>query len=198
MKRLCRTFLAMLGGGVIGVLFTPQAQAVPINGHITFAGTVTLDTSSAGTATAVTAWHFVGNVGTPHVASADGDFASTEGSSATFSAPWSFNTVATITNFWSVGGFSFDLTISSIVIQGFYLNGNGYVVVSGSGIVHGNGFDETAGTWSFTTQDPKAGGVFSFSAAAGSVPDGGSTVALLGATLVGVEGVRRLLARRSA
>jgi hypothetical protein len=57
----------------------------------------------------------------------------------------------------------------------------------------GNGFDPTFMTWSFTTQDPRTGRprVFSFSAASGSVPDGGSTVALLGLAIVGVEALRQ-------
>jgi hypothetical protein len=49
--------------------------------------------------------------------------------------------------------------------------------------------------WSFTTQS--AGGItrtsFSFSANNAAVPDGGSAVALLGLTLIGIEMLRRKL-----
>ena len=67
----------------------------------------------------------------------------------------------------------------------------GSVTVDGTGTISGNGFDMTNGTWSFTTQNPSAHARFSFSAATGSVPDGGSAVALLGIALVGIEGLRR-------
>ena len=56
------------------------------------------------------------------------------------------------------------------------------------------GFDATPGTWAFTSQN--AGGrphdVFSFSAntEAGAVPDGGMTLALLGAGLMGIAAFR--------
>jgi VPDSG-CTERM motif len=66
-----------------------------------------------------------------------------------------------------------------------------------SGIVSGNGFDNTAMDWSFTTQS--AGGTtrttFSFSANGAAVPDGGSAVALLGLALTGIEVLRRKLKR---
>jgi hypothetical protein len=193
MKILTKTSLALLVAGLISCsLFGPQAQAVPITGAITFGGTVTLDTTSAGTATAVLMWHEKDNTGTPFVTSADGSFSGLTGSAATFVAPWSFNSGA-IMGFWSVGGFTFDLISSHILFQG-----GGGVLVTGSGTISGNGFTPTLGTWSFTTQDPSAGvpPVFSFSASTGApgVPDSGSTVALLGVALVGVEVIRRKLA----
>ena len=195
MKRSGKLILAVLASGLIcGQLCAPHAQAVPISGNIAFAGTATLDSISAGNATAVMAWHFSGNTGTPYVAAADGDFAGALGLFATFNAPWHFG--SGLSPLWSVFGFTFDLLTSTITSQGFDQNGLGYVAVSGTGFVHGNGFDPTFGTWSFTTQDPSAGGSlprFSFSAATGTVPDSGSTVALLGLTLVGVEFLRRTL-----
>ncbi len=164
-----------------------RLNAAPISGTIGFGGTVSLDTSSAGNATQVVGWHFVGNTGSPIVSFASGDFASTVGMSAAFAAPWTFNMPSgpTIPSFWSVGSFTFDLMTSVIVSQG-YTNGNGYVSVTGTGVFHGAGFDDTPGLWSFTTQDPPAGGVFSFSAS-DAVPEP-STTALItaGAMLVGV------------
>jgi hypothetical protein len=193
MKTLTKTILAVLATGVIScALFSQQAQADPILGNITFGGAVTLDTGNAGTATAVTGWYGFGGVGSPRVIDADGDFLSfaTPGvSQAVFGAtPWFFNTVVPIVNFWSVGGFSFELTASSIFSQG-----GGGVIVTGYGWITGNGFDRTFGTWAFSTQNPGAGqpARFSFSSAEGTVPDSGSTVALLGLALVGVEAFRR-------
>ena len=54
------------------------------------------------------------------------------------------------------------------------------------------GFDNTVGSYLFTAN--QAGGTFSFSSSqAAGVPDGGTTIALLGLALVGVGAVRRKL-----
>jgi hypothetical protein len=188
MKHRSKTILAILATAVVtGGLFCQHVQASQITGDITFAGTVTLNTKSASTATIVTGWHGLGAGGMPQVASHDGDFNGFvgDGDAVTIAFPWSFNSGA-VPNFWSVDGFVFNLTSSSITVQG-----GGAVTVNGTGTISGNGFDLTGGTWSFTTQNPSARSRFSFSAAAGAVPDGGSGVALLGIALVGIEGLRR-------
>ena len=199
MKTLNKTILAVLVTGLIScALFSQEAQAVPITGGITFAGTVSLDTSSAGTATAVVAggWHGTGGAGMPTVQSRDGSFTAfvALGAPTTFTAlQWNFNS-GPVTSFWSVGGFTFNLTASSIFSQGGF---PATVTVIGTGIISGNGFTPTVGTWSFSSQDPSAGQppVFSFSAATGAVPDSGSTVAFLGLALAGVEALRRKMSR---
>src|SRR6266404_8619706 len=189
MKTLTKTILAVLATGLIScALFSQQAQAGMITGTITFGGSVNLNTASAGTATAVTGWHGFGGVGNPLVVDADGDFLTyvTPGvSSAVFATPWSFNSGA-VANFWSVGGFTFNLVASSIFMQGGNPAG---VVVTGYGWITGNGFDPTYGAWAFSTQDPSVGQTarFTFSAATGNVTDSGSTVAFLGLALIGVE-----------
>ena len=166
------------------------ANAVPISGNITFAGGVELDTPSAGTATEVLDWTGPGGTGMPIVISDDGSFSSVApGSAATFASPWSFNS-GPVTSLWSVGGFTFDLTSSSIVFQGGSPAG---VLVDGIGAVSGNGLSPEAMTWSFSTSDPGAAGVdsliFSFQVASGTtgaVPDGGTTAMLLGLGVLGL------------
>jgi hypothetical protein len=188
MKSLSKTILAVLVTAVVTCgLFCQHVQASQITGNITFAGTVTLNTKSVNTATIVTGWHGLGAGDLPQVASHDGDFNGfvADGDGVTIAFPWSFNSGA-VPNFWSVDGFVFNLTSSSITTQG-----GGAVVVDGTGTISGNGFDLTSGTWHFTTQNPSASSRFSFSAASGTVPDGGSGVALLGIALVGIEGLRR-------
>jgi VPDSG-CTERM motif len=192
MKSLLKTILvaAIITCG----LFAQHVQAVQITGNITFTGTCSLNTNSASTATMVTGWHGLGAGGLPQVASHDGSFNGivTDGDAVTIAFPWSFNSGA-VPNFWRVDSFVFNLTTSSITVQG-----GGSVTVNGTGTISGNGFDTTAGTWSFTTQNPSAHSRFSFSAASGSVPDGGSAVALLGIALVGIEGLRRSLQPKQA
>lgn len=176
----------------IGLASCVLVQATPITGNISFSGNAQLSPASAGTATEVTKWS--GTV----VEAGDGAFAGiATGTAATFtSTPWSFNTAIPMANFWQVGGFSFELLSSSIAFQ---LNAGkaSFVDVTGVGIVTAAGYTATEGTWNFTTQNPGVGKknpVFSFSAAS-AVPDGGATLALLGFALVGVEGLRRKLAK---
>lgn len=188
MKNISKTMLVALATGLIScALFTSRTQAVPINGSINFAGGVELDTGTVNTATEVISW-LDQNGHLPTVDSRDGDFTIVpDGSTTTFHAPWTF-TSGTVPSFWTVGGFTFDLAESHIVVQG-----GGFLDVAGEGFVSGNGFTATFMEWRFTTQDPPAGNppVFSFSASTNSVPDSGSTVALLGLVLVGVETLRR-------
>lgn len=178
MKRKLVTMAAITAAvcGLAGV-----AHAIPISGNITFAGGVTLDTDSAGTATEVTSWTGPGGVGMPQVISADGSFSGIPGGTeATFSAPWKFNS-GTQDNLWTVDGFTFNLTSSHIFAQGGDPAG---VLVDGIGAVTGpEGLDAEAMTWSFSTSDPSASGIFSFQVANGTtqeVPDGGTTAMLLG------------------
>ncbi|HEV2318610.1 MAG TPA: VPDSG-CTERM sorting domain-containing protein [Verrucomicrobiae bacterium] len=173
------------------------AQAVPtagISGNITFAGGVTLDTSSAGTATEVLSWTGPGGSGMPIVISDDGSFSGiAAGTSASFKSPWFFNS-GPVASLWSVGGFTFDLTSSKISFQGGSPAG---VVVDGIGAVMGNGLAPEAMTWEFATGNPSAGGIFSFQVADGStgststVPDGGTTAMLLGLGILGLGLVKK-------
>jgi len=197
MKHSSRKILVVWAIGLISAsFFCHQAQAQgPITGNITWGGSVELDTSSAATATEVTAWHGTSTTpitGAPKVESVDGNLATfiNVGDGTSFVAPWSFNTPPTmpISNFWSVDGFTFNLASSTITGQGGTPGTSGFVVVTGTGTISGHNFTPTVGTWRFSTQDPGAGTPqeFSFSAAS-SVPEG-STV-----TLIALGGVGLLL-----
>jgi hypothetical protein len=203
MKSFPRTILAI---GAIPLLsasfFCHQAQAQgPITGNITWAGSVELDTSSAATATEVTVWHGTSTTpitGAPKVQSVDGNLATfiNVGDGTLFQPNWFFNTSTPITNFWSVDGFTFTLTASAIPPggQGGTPPNAGFVTAFGTGTVSGHGFTPTAGTWSFSTQDPGAGTPkqFSFSAAT-SVPEGSTMILLAmgGVCLLGGKLLRR-------
>ena|ERR1700720_1741556 len=163
-------------------LLSQQTQAAEITGNITFGGSVALDTPSAAIATTVTAWTGLGLGGLPQVESDDGGFATfvTAGDPVTFHAGWPFTSGA-IPSFWSVDGFTFDLTSSSISSQG-----SGAVTVDAVGTISGHSFDPTPGAFHFTTQDPSAGGLFSFSAASSAVPEPATLMSFLsGSSLLG-------------
>jgi len=181
----------------VAIALTQTLQATPLpgtqtTGNIGFIGGATLDTDSAGTATEVTSWI------NPVVDLDSGSFAGIPSySSASFALTWNFNSGA-VSNFWSAGGFTFNLTSSEIVAQsGAYPVGS--VTVDGTGYVSGNGYAPTLMSWSFTAQDPAAqtdpeeAWTFSASAASLSTPDGGSTVMLLGLGLSGAALLRRKL-----
>jgi hypothetical protein len=180
MKSLSKTLLAVLATGVLScAVFSQQAQATAITGNINFAGSVHFN-HALGSATAVTAWI------NPHVeAGGSGDFAGIPiNTSVAMSAPWTFNPSTPTPGLWSVGGFTFDLLTSTVVFQS-----SAFLSISGTGVVSGNGFEPTAMDWSFSSQ--KSGNnTFSFSSNSTAVPDGGTTVMLLGAAL-GVLGMAR-------
>ncbi len=168
----------------VALLLVPlAASATTLTGSITFFGLESLDTGSATTATAVTAWlAFVGSssLSGPPVAL---------GTPATFAAPWSFNTVATVSPFWGVntgvGLYLFDLTSSHITCQGGATCPSS-VNVSGTGILTFPGFDATPGTFTFTTQNPSADGTFTFSAGTSTLAPEPASLALIGSGLLGL------------
>jgi VPDSG-CTERM motif len=165
-------------------LLSEQAQAAKIQGTIGFSGSATLNNADLGLATQVSNW------GPVFVALATLDFASAVGDPVTMTAPWVFNPSGPLANLWSVDGFTFDLTSSVINTQN-----SGFLDITGFGIVKKTGFDDTDGTWRFSIPNfgsgPAPDAQFVFSAAARTVPDGGTSVALLGLALAGVQFLRR-------
>jgi hypothetical protein len=204
MKNSSKTILVVLAIGLFSTgFFCQQAQAAPINGNITFAGSVELNTSSAATATGVilNGWHGGSTTpisGAPQVQSRDGDFATfvTVGDGTAFASPWSFNSGA-IPNFWSVDNFTFNLISSAITSQGGTPGTSGFVFVTGTGTASGNGFTSTPGVWRFSTQDPSAGSPPQFSFSASTAVPEASTVALFGIGVLGLIG-RQFLRRKAA
>lgn len=183
--KLAKLALACITTGFLATSFTGhEADGAMIDGAITFAGGAVYDTNSLATATRVNTFSDV------TVESLEGDFAGfvNVGDSVTMAMPWIFSPSTPTPGLWSVGGFTYDLATSTVVLQ----NAD-FLLITGTGTIMGNGFDATPGTWSFTSQAPDADGVFSFSAGSNSqgVPDGGQTVALLGFALVGLELLRR-------
>jgi hypothetical protein len=181
-----KNIFKIVAAAAVAVVLTQAAHAVPITGNIGFSGTANLNSTSANTATEVVSW------GTNMVGTAfSGTFASfgsiTAGQGVILASPWTFNS-GVLNNFWTVGGFTFDLSSSSIFTQA---GGLLYVVLTGT--VTGNGFSASAFSGSISLQDPSANGqsAFTESLSFGSVPDGATTVLLLGATLSGLALLKR-------
>ena len=196
MRNHTKTILTLIAAGfALTALSTQEAQAAKINGRIDFAGSVMFDSSALQSATQVLEWHDVFGNGPnlSNVANVTGTYHTFGGgiplgTQATMAIPWVFTSATP--GLWTVGGFTFDLSSATIIMQtGTFLD------IEGVGTVSGNGFEVTNARWAFSVQNAGGGGgeIFSFSANTASVPDGGSAVALLGISLVAIEFVRRKL-----
>ena len=186
MKHISKTILAALAIGLLSCgLLSQQAQAAPITGDINFVGAVNLDNTDLSLATAVNHW-IVSVVGL-----SSGDLTVPVLTPVTMHEPYVF--VGPTDDLWSVNGFTFDLASATVVSQSVnFLN------VLGTGTISAAGFDDTPGTWSFTISnaDGKTHLAFGFQAnTTAVVPDGGTTVMLLGAAL-GVLGIARRALKR--
>jgi hypothetical protein len=202
MKTPLRTILLLLAAGLFShAFFSRQAQAAPINGTIDFGGVVTFgdstsaNTTSLASATRVNLWNFV------TVLQRTGDFTGfvAVGNNPTMAAPWIFNSNTpalpapggATPALWQVGNFTFDLTSSQVISQS-----STFLNVLGVGTVSGNGFDPTAGSWSFssTQSDGSTSQTFSFQSQT-IVPEA-STLALFG--IGGACLFARILGRRKS
>jgi hypothetical protein len=177
--------VALVGVALAALALTQTVHAVPITGNIGFSGTANLDSSSAQTAAEVVTW------GPNVVGSTSGSFVSVAIGSAVTLAPAWFFTSGSVNNFWSVGGFTFNLTSSSIHSQdSLFLND----ILTGT--VSGNGFTTTAFSGAFSVQNPPSDGKlqytesFSFNPPVTPVPEGGNTAMLFGAALSGLALVK--------
>ena len=166
------------------ILLASPAQSAPIQGSIDFGGVVTFDTMSLATATRVNIWN------SSFVLQDSGNFSSiAPGTNSTMAAPWIFNPSTATPSLWSVGGFTFDLSSSTIISQS-----STFLDIRGVGTISGNGFDPTPGTWSFSASRGDGGNAsnFGFQAQSAAIPEA-STVALLavGSVLIGRRWWRR-------
>ena len=180
------SLLKLAGVALLALALSSASKANPINGTIYFTGVATLD-ATVQTATSVTA--ISGNVGLRY-----GDFTSVaNGAAVTWSVgpgtPWVFSPSGTQLALWSVGGFTFDVSNTTVVIQNpaagvYWLN------VSADGWVSGNGFDATKGVFGFSINGDNQNTTLTFTSST-QVPDGGTTALLVGLGLVSMSLVAR-------
>jgi len=110
-------------------------------------------------------------------------------SGGTVSPQWSF-TFAGITYSFNLEVLTSAVTVHSGGLTSIAETGTGTAFITGQG--------SSPAVWSLSGVIGK-GFVFGVqTAASGSIPDGGSAVALLGIALVGIEGVRRVIRARKA
>jgi hypothetical protein len=169
---------------VASVGLLSSAQATPITGMLNISGTANYNAPIA-TATQVTLFQDVVTGGAN-----TGSFAGIPSLvPVTMTSPYIFNPSTPTPALWSVAGFTFDLTATTFLQQSVH-----GILIEGTGIVAGNGFDPTVGEWSFSQQAGR-GTKLTFSATTSAVPDGGMTLALLGAGLIGLAAFRAKFAK---
>jgi hypothetical protein len=193
----------LIGGAVAAfIAFSATVQATSITGSINFeGGTIDLN-GPISTATTITAFGGFSIVNGNAGVAPTGSFAGTQGSAVTFAgAPLVFSPSSSYVDnpvLWTFtfGGniYSFDLTsVVSSVGVGPSLN------LAGSGIltISGGVYTPTAGTFSLSATGAGSGPLnetFGFTAGNSAVPDGGTTVMLLGVALSGLGLLRKKLA----
>ncbi len=188
--------LSFVGVCLVFVL-APSAFAVSMSGDISITGGARFNKGNLMKASDVTSWI------NPVIVTDSGGFTAfaPSGSAVTMTTPWFFGASTQSSVLWSGDGFNLDLTSSTILSQG-----KKSLTVSGAGTISGNGFDATAGDWTFTFTKGKKhtnGFVFTFTPTSSAdspspttqppaggpvaaVPDSGSTLALLALAVVGL------------
>lgn len=175
--------------GTLVALLAQQSQAVPIDGSLNMAGSVTLDDTDLDSATQASSFGF------SFVTSGSGDYSGTVGSSVSWNTPFSWSPPNTpIDDLWSFVDagvtYTFDLDTITIVSQdSTFLN------LTGTGTLQATGFTDTSGVFSFsiTDTDDDATFTFGFASSNATIPDGGTTMLLLGSALIGIGALRRKL-----
>jgi len=119
-----------------------------------------------------------------NVDGANGDFAAVIGLTGSIQ-DFQFNPLAPspVDPLWSVGGFTFVLDAISVDFQN-----ESFLLLSGTGVLTGVGFDDTSGIWNLSGNS--AGALFNFSAGSTLVPVPGSLL-LFGSALGFAGWVRR-------
>jgi hypothetical protein len=162
-------------------------QAATITGGISLSGGYTTDTGVLGTATA-----FTGFTSVVVAAGPTGSYVGTAGD-AVVMFPFTFSPVTLpVSPLWltTPGGVDYWFNLTSMSVN---THNSAVLDISGSGILHIDGFTDTPGTWVFTANS--LSDTFSFSSSNGTtVPDGGTTALLLGAALSALGLIRRKLA----
>jgi VPDSG-CTERM motif len=191
---------------VASICLPSAAQALQIDGNISVTmnirpncGDNDADCLNLNNATALDFIFTSGGLATPGipgielVTDADGDLNFLDGALGTVK-DFSFAGAGTpnfplppVLEWETIGGLTIDLLSVAVSLQG-----GGILVLEGTALFHLAGFEDTPGTFSLTAQ--QSGTTFSASASKGTVPtvpDGGSTAALLGSVLVAFGILRR-------
>jgi hypothetical protein len=177
---------------VLSFTSTCSVLAIPITGEVSFDGTITFNSTDVATATTIASFENERVSASTQV----GSYAPIpDNTLATFAEPINFTTFSgPLAELWKVtsGGltYSFDLNSLAVIFQG-----PGFLNLSGQGMARITGFDPTPGVWRLTAQEGNQRFSFSASSAVVStgVPDGGSTLILMGVGVMSLALLRHKL-----
>jgi len=190
MKNVLKTILVAAGT----VLASTVAQANLITGSVNMSGTLSINTTSLQTATAITNFVNSGPNQTT-VSSGTGTYLGTSGALVTWKYPISLAVGAqVISDLWTFDAGTYTFSLASITQDTQNAN---LLFLVGSGTLTAPGFSPTVGNFTLTVTDSSGGSsgtaTFGFGSSDTAVPDGGLTVALMGGALLGLGAVRRKL-----
>jgi hypothetical protein len=182
---------------LVGISAT--VQAIPISGQISFSGLAVLDSTSLSTATKFLSYsNSAGTTSFPQVGIHTGSYSSVPGGTAATFTPFTFSPVTASTPFtlWSftIGSLTYSFQVKSLTVMtqnSTFLNviGTGLAFITGAG----SPYDVAGTSGIFSLTDTGSGGpTFTFGAST-TVPDGGTTVMLLGAGLASLALLRKKL-----
>ncbi|HEY9509145.1 MAG TPA: VPDSG-CTERM sorting domain-containing protein [Verrucomicrobiae bacterium] len=183
--------------GVAVAMAVTSVQATQITGSVDMSGTAILNNTLLGSATAANSFTGVSVGGIP-----TGSYVGTAGNSVTWNA-FSWPSAVSVSPLWSFTdagtGYTYSFTLSSVHAAGqdnTFLNLLGTGTLSITGV--GSPYEDTTGSWSFTISNPTGTShqnfAFTFAnSQTAAVPDGGTTVMLLGAGLSCLGLIRRKL-----
>lgn len=177
----------MTMAAVVVMGFSSNVQAALITGHISFStenGTWQGNNNDINTISSIVTF---GNVS---VTSSSGSFSAIAPNTPVTMQGFNFATPTFNNPLWSVGGFTFNLTsITGITRTDSVIDTLG---LSGFGTIS-NGIDSATGFWAWSGE-LNGQATFSFSSTTiAQVPDGGTTVMLLGGALAGLGLLRKKL-----
>jgi hypothetical protein len=197
-----KTTMSLTAASLLLAGLTSSLLAIPstIEGVISFSGSATTDTTSLSTSTRFLSFREV-TVGTP--ATTSGDYLGTWGSEVTMT-PFTWDPVGAsipINPLWTFvsGGNTYSFNLNTMNVDynsptALFLSGFGIASITGPGMEK----LDTPGLWNFSGQT-LGDSSFTFSSSnlvptPSRVPDGGSTVAMLGLGLLGFGLLKRKIA----
>ena len=174
-------------------LMASTSHALPlITGDISFGGAVVLRLGSGGPVSDVANSTWIDFSSTSvFVTAVGGNYVGlvAPGATAAFTDYLFSPGTPAISPLWVTGVASLTGATQTTIIRD--LTGLGVLTLKGTGTLNLPGFDPTPGLWTITVS--QGTGTFGFGSSAASIPDGGSTVILLGSAILGLLGISRKL-----